>query len=78
VAEYPPDRLDSRISVVAADVADKKPRLRIVARSAWMVGTSIAGIVDGSARSALPGSLTPAQARAIARTIARCWSFTPS
>jgi hypothetical protein len=43
------DRLDNRISAVAADVADMKPRLRSVEielrvlRS--MVGTSIAGIV---------------------------------
>jgi hypothetical protein len=43
------DRLDNRISAVAADVADMKPRLRSVEIELrvlrGMVGTSIAGIV---------------------------------
>jgi hypothetical protein len=43
------DQLDNRISAVAADVADMKPRLRSVEIELrvlrGMVGTSIAGIV---------------------------------
>jgi translation initiation factor 2B subunit (eIF-2B alpha/beta/delta family) len=47
------DRLDSRISAVAADVADMKPRLRNVEIELrvlrWMIGTSIAGMWASSA-----------------------------